>query len=79
MNRAGRGLVGELGHRRRDAAPRRRAVAVAGGRQLMGARGAFLERPIAVTLEHELRRPPNVDPWVSRRKSCTAADEKGLS
>ena len=61
MNRAGRGLVGELGHRRRDAAPRRRAVAVAGGRQLMGARGAFLERPIAVTLEHELRRPPNVD------------------
>jgi hypothetical protein len=43
------------------------------------ARGAFLERPIAATLEHELRHPPNVDPWVSRRKSCTAAVEKGLS
>jgi hypothetical protein len=32
-----------------------------GGCELVGARDAFLERLIAVALEHELRCPPNVD------------------
>ena len=61
VDRAGRGLVGELGDGVRDQAPGGRAVLVAGGRELIGSSDAFVERLIAVALEHELRRPPDVD------------------
>ena len=37
------------------------AVPIAGDRELIGSSGAFLECLVAVALEHELRRPPNVD------------------
>jgi hypothetical protein len=61
VDRAGRGVVGELGHRRHDPAPGRRPVVIAGERELVSSSGAFLERFLAVALEHQLRRPPNVD------------------
>ena len=61
MDSAGRGLVVELGHDGHDPAPRRRPVIVAGKRELVRSNGAFLERSLAIALEHEQCRPPNVD------------------
>jgi hypothetical protein len=58
---AGRGIVRELNDRSSDAAPHGRPVLVAGGLELVGSGSAFLERLVAIPLEHELRRPPNVD------------------
>ena len=54
-------LVGELEDGGRDPAPSGRAIVVAGGRELISSSDSFLERLVAVALEHELRRPPNVD------------------
>jgi hypothetical protein len=61
VDRAGRGLVGELGHGRHDPAPGRRPVVIAGERELVSSSGAFVERLLTVALQHELRRSPNVD------------------
>ena len=58
---AGRGVVRELAHGRHDAAPGRSPGIVAGRRELVTSGGAFFERALAIPLEHELRRPPNVD------------------
>jgi hypothetical protein len=54
-------FVRELGHCRHDPAPGRRPVGITGERELVGSSGAFLEGLLAVALEHQLRRPPNVD------------------
>jgi hypothetical protein len=51
----------QLGDSMRDPAPSRHTVIVAGGRELIHTRGAFLERLVSVALQHELRRSPNVD------------------
>ena len=53
--------VAELRHGRHDLAPGGRSSIVAGERQLVSSNGAFLERSLAIALDHELRRPPNVD------------------
>src|ERR1700734_2225651 len=55
-------FVRELCHCRHDPAPGRRPVGITGERELVGSSGAFLEGLLlAVALEHQLRRPPNVD------------------
>ena len=51
MDRAGRGLVRELGDGRHDPAPGRRPGIVAGERQLVSSSGAFVERLFAVALD----------------------------
>ena len=61
MDRAGRGLIGELGHGRHDPALGRRTVVIASERELVSSSGAFVERLLAVALEHQLRRPPDID------------------
>src|SRR6202011_185872 len=61
VHRAGRRLVRELPDSVGDPAPSRGAVTIAGGHELVGSGGAFLERLVAIALEHQLRRPPNVD------------------
>jgi hypothetical protein len=58
---AGRGIVRELNDRSSDAAPHGRPVLVAGSLELVGSGSAFLERLVAIPLEYESRRPPNVD------------------
>ena len=63
MDPTGRDLGRELGHGRHDPAPSRRPGIVAGERQLVSSNRAFLERSLAIALDHELRRPPNVDLW----------------
>jgi hypothetical protein len=62
VRRARRGLVGVLQDGVHDPAPGRRALSVAGGRELIiSSSGAFRLGLLAVALEHQLRRPPNVD------------------
>ena len=61
VDRARRGLVRELSDGRHDPAPGRGAIVIADGCELVGASGAFLERALTVPLEHQLRRPPDVD------------------
>jgi len=56
-----RGHVRELGDGGTDPAPHGRPVVVAGGHELVSSGGAFLERLVAMALEHQLRCPPNVD------------------
>ena len=59
--RAGWGVVSELDDSFRDPAPCRRAVLIIGGSEFVGMRHAFLKGVIAVALEHQLRRSPDVD------------------
>jgi hypothetical protein len=54
-------LLASWVHGRHDPAPGRRAVVIAGGCELVGAGGAFLQRSLAVALEHQVRGAPNVD------------------
>jgi hypothetical protein len=54
-------LVRELVDGGGDAAPHRGAVIILLGREFIGARGAFLERLVAVALQHQVGGPPNVD------------------
>ena len=61
MYPARRGGIRELGDGESDPAPYGRPVVVAGGHELVGSGGAFLERLAAKALEHQLRRSPNVD------------------
>jgi len=63
VDSSGRGLVRELGHGRHDPAPGSRAVFIAGERHLVSASRALLKCIVAIALDHELRRPPNVDLW----------------
>ena len=53
MRPAGRLRVGELADCVDDPAPHGSAVVVLLGEKLIGARGAFLERFLAVALEHQ--------------------------
>ena len=59
--RAGQCHIGELSYGIGDAAPDCRAVVVILRRKLLGARGAFVERLLAVPLEHQGGRAPDVD------------------
>lgn len=61
MDRAWRGVVGELDDGGHDPAPHRHRTVVAGGGEFVGTPGAFLERLVAAAIEHELRRSPNVN------------------
>ena len=61
MERAGRCVVRELDDCSGDPAPDRRAFMVAGGVEFAGAGGAFGLGLVAVALQHELRRSPDVD------------------
>ncbi len=61
VRHARRDLVRELGDRVHDPTPHGRPVVVAGGHEFVSSGGAFLERLVAIALEHQLRRPPNVD------------------
>jgi hypothetical protein len=61
VRRSGRNRIGELLDSSGDPAPGIGTVVIAGECKLVGASGAFLKRSLAVALEDELRRPPNVD------------------
>ena len=61
MNRAKRYVVSRLLDRGRNLAPRRRAIVIAGGRELVGARGALFESFPAVALEHQIGGAPDID------------------
>jgi hypothetical protein len=58
---ARRRRVRELANGINDPAPHRGAIVVLLGEKLIGARDAFLERFLAVALEHQGRGPPDVD------------------
>src|SRR5216684_625805 len=60
VHSAGRGFVRELGDGGSDPTPDVRPVVVV-RHELVSARGAFLDRLVAIALEHQLRRVPNVD------------------
>jgi hypothetical protein len=62
--------VGELGHGCHDPVPGRRSVIVASECEFGSSSSALLERLITVALEHQLRRPPNVDLGYHRAKSA---------
>ena len=61
VDSAGRGLVRELGHGGHDPVPGRRSVIVASESEFGSSSSALLECLITVALEHQLRRPPDVD------------------
>jgi hypothetical protein len=61
VNRAGRVCIDELPDGVRDPAPDGHTVVIAGRRELVNARGAFLERSLAIALEHQGGGAPDVD------------------
>jgi hypothetical protein len=61
VERAGRCLVCELDDRACDPAPDRGAFMVAGGLELADSQSAFGLGLVAVGLQHQLRRSPDVD------------------
>src|SRR5689334_2244836 len=61
VHRPGRRCVCELGDRIPDPAPDRYAVEIVGGCQLIGARFAFLERLLAIALEHQIGGASDID------------------
>ena len=61
LNAPGRGRVREMGDSGSDPAPHGRPVVVAGGHELVRSGGTFLERLVAIALEHQLCGLPNVD------------------
>jgi hypothetical protein len=61
VQRTGRRLVGELADGIGDPAPDGGAVVIVLRSELVGARGAFLERLVAVPLEHQVGGAPDVD------------------
>jgi hypothetical protein len=61
INSPGRGRVREMGDSGSDPAPHGRPVVVAGGHELVRSGGTFLERLVAIALEHQLCGLPNVD------------------
>ena len=56
-----------------DPAPGHRAVVIAFGRELVGTRGALLERVLTVTLEHQGGGAPDVDLGYHAEKVCKPA------
>jgi len=75
--RAGRGRVDELNDSNRDPAPCRRAILIITGSKLVGARHAFVKRVVAIALEHELRRSPDVNLGYHRHQSVRPPSIKG--
>jgi hypothetical protein len=61
VHRAGRCRVRKLRDGIGDQAPSRGAVVIAVGSELIGARIAFLERLLAIALEHEVGGTPDID------------------
>src|SRR5215467_8176815 len=61
VDRSWRRRVGELNDRRGDPAPGVRAVVIAVSRELLGARGALLERFVSVALQHQGGGTPDID------------------
>ena len=61
MERPGRRLVGELADGIGDPAPHRPADVIVLRGEFVGARGAFLNGPVAIPLEHEVGGSPDVD------------------
>jgi hypothetical protein len=61
VHRAGWCRVRELDDGIPDPAPDRDAVVIVGGGELIGARIAFLERLLAVALEHQIGGAPDID------------------
>ena len=54
-------MFGELLNGRGDPAPGVGAVVIAVGRELVGPRGALLERFFAIALQHQGRGTPDID------------------
>ena len=71
----GRG-VGELGDGRHYPPPRRRPIIIAGESELISPGGAFLQCLLAVALEHQLRRTPNIDLGYHTGKRARLASTK---
>jgi len=61
VRRPGRRGVGELLDGRRDPAPGVGAIVIAGGRELVNAQVALLERSVAVALQHQGGGTPDID------------------
>ena len=61
LQRTGRYFVRKLADGVGDPAPDGRAIVIILGGQLVGPRGAFLERLVAVALEHQVGCAPDVD------------------
>ena len=61
MRRAWRDLVRELDDGGGDPAPGIRAIVIPGGCELIDVRAAFLERFLAVALQHQVGGPPDID------------------
>jgi hypothetical protein len=76
VGRARRCVVGELPDGTGDPAPDRLAIVITGGRELAGARGAFLERLLAAALEHQIGGAPDIDLGYHTTRRCTLAVEK---
>jgi hypothetical protein len=57
----GRSVIRELVYSGGDPAPGRGTVVIAGGCEVVGALAAFLERFVAVALEHQVGGAPDVD------------------
>jgi hypothetical protein len=61
VKQARRYVVSELLDGDRNPAPRRRTIVIAVGSELVGARAAFLERFLAIALEHQIGGTPDID------------------
>ena len=61
MQRSGWGVIRELDDGGRDPAPGVRALVITGGRELVNARAAFLERFVTVALHHQIGGSPDID------------------
>ena len=72
MHRAGRRRVCKQSDGIRDPAPGCRAIVIAFGRELVGARGAFRVGAVAVALEHQGGGPPDVDFRYHRTETVSA-------
>jgi hypothetical protein len=73
----GRG-VGELGDGSHYPAPRRRPIIIARESEIISSGGAFLECLLAVALEHQLRRSPNINLRYHAAKTARPASIKVL-
>ena len=61
VHQPGRCCVRELPDGVGNPAPSHRAVVIAGGRKLVGTRGALFERLLAVAFEHQVGGTPDID------------------
>ena len=52
---------------------------IAGRRELVNTRAAFLERFVAVTLQHQIGGSPDIDLGYHRAENCRLAVEKRLT